>query len=571
MSKYKNVLASLTGLALLVTSIGGLPQYASAAPGCTEDSVNLVSDTSVMAGTNPAVATYVHPAWTASIPGATWIWESAIVADGEATTTVSFTKSFTVMDEINSATLNVAADNSYVVYVNGTPVASSTATTYNAPDTIDLSAYVIEGANTLRIDVTNDAMAGASGTDNPAGLLFGLNVNAGNCDGPEDDKAHLRVIKTVVGGTATSSSFMINVTGSGVSLTTATSTANSLSISGNGTGTMITLSPGSYNVTETASPGWNVAYSTNCSGTIAAGETRTCTVTNTAVAADPTMGHLTVIKQVINDNSGTGVASDFRIIVSGSAGVSTSTSSSANASSVEIAGNSSGTTVHLMPGSYSVIEASQNGYNVSYSGNCSGTITAGESKTCVITNNDLAPGQPSQPATGGNNNVNVTVNPNINPNITVNPVFNNVSGGGFLLPGFVDFFGGNLGSVLGAATTTLSCGPSSRTVATGQLATFSASGGNGNYVWTAPQMAARSGNTLTVFYTTPGTSSVTVASGSQTATCNVTITGSVLGDNTTPGLPNTGAGGNMTLLLNMGVVLALSGITTMIVRKRAVR
>lgn len=570
MSKYKNVLATLTGLALLVTSIGGIPQYASAAPGCTEDSVNLVSDTSVMAGTNPAVPTYVHPAWTASIPGATWIWESAFVANPSATTTVSFTKQFTVNDEINSATLNIAVDNSYVVYVNGTPVASSTAITYNAPDTINLSSYVNEGSNTLRIDVTNNAMAGASATDNPAGLLFGLNVNAGSCDGPESGKAHLQIIKTVVGGSATSSSFMINVAGVGVSTSTATSTATSLSISGSGTGTTLTLSPGSYNVTETAASGFNVDYSANCSGTIAAGQTRTCTITNTAIPQNPTRGTLTVYTNVTNDNGGTSGPSNFQITVSGSAGVATS-SSGASSGFQNSSGSGSGTTFYLDPGTYSVIVGSQNGYNISYSGNCSGTIAAGESRTCIISANDIGTsGGGTGTTTTGGGNVNVNVNPNINPNITVNPVFNNVSGGGFLFPGFIDFFGGNLGSVLGAATTTLSCGPSSRTVATGQLTTFSATGGNGNYVWTAPQMAPRSGNTLTVFYTSPGNSSVTVTSGSQTATCNVTITGSVLGD-TTPGLPNTGLGGNMTLLLNMGVVLALSGITTMIVRKRVAR
>lgn len=570
MSKYKNVLASLTGLAILVTSIGGLPQKASAAPGCTEDSVNLVSDTSVMAGTNPAVATYVHPAWTASIPGATWIWESALVANPSATTTVSFTKSFTVSDEINSATLTLAADNSYAVYVNGDAVASSTAITYNSPHTINLSAYVDEGPNTLRIDVTNNAMAGASATDNPAGLLFGLNVNAGSCDGPESGKAHLQIIKTVVGGSATSSSFMINVAGAGVSTSTATSTATSLSISGSGTGTTLTLSPGSYNVTEVASTGWNVTYSANCSGTIAAGETRTCTITNTAIPASPTRGTLTVYTNVTNDNGGTSGPSNFQITVSGSAGVATSSSGSSSGFQ-NSAGNSSGTTFYLNPGTYSAVVGSQNGYNISYSGSCSGTIAAGESRTCIISANDIGAGGGGTGTTTGGGNVNVNVNPNINPNITVNPVFNNVTDRGILLPGFIDFFGGNLGSVLGAATTTLSCGPSARTVATGALTTFSASGGNGNYVWTAPQMAARSGNTLTVYYTSPGNSSVTVTSGGQSATCLVTITGSVLGDTTNPGLPNTGMGGNMNLLLNMGVVLALSGITTMIIRKRTVR
>lgn len=123
---------------------------------------------------------------------------------------------------------------------------------------------------------------------------------------------------------------------------------------------------------------------------------------------------------------------------------------------------------------------------------------------------------------------------------------------------------------------TLSCGPLTRTVAIGANTTFTATGGTGSYVWSAPQMTPRTGNLLTVSYASAGNSTMTVTSGTQTATCNVVITGGVASAvpvaptvQATPGLPNTGLGGSSNaLLLNMGIVLGLSGITTLFVNKK---
>ena len=62
----------------------------------------------------------------------------------------------------------------------------------------------------------------------------------------------------------------------------------------------MTLDAGTYSVTETGPSGYTASYSADCSGTIAIGETKTCTVTNNDQAAK-----LIVIKHVINDNGGT--------------------------------------------------------------------------------------------------------------------------------------------------------------------------------------------------------------------------------------------------------------------------
>jgi Prealbumin-like fold domain len=99
----------------------------------------------------------------------------------------------------------------------------------------------------------------------------------------------------------------------------------------------------------------------------------------------PTPAHLTVIKHVINDNGGTNAAKDFTISVSG-----TNVSPQGSFPGAE----SPGTTVTLNPGTFSVSETGPSGYTQSLSGDCSGTISSSESKTCTITNND-------KPQTGG--------------------------------------------------------------------------------------------------------------------------------------------------------------------------
>jgi hypothetical protein len=91
---------------------------------------------------------------------------------------------------------------------------------------------------------------------------------------PNPTTASLTVIKIVSGNTtATPSDFAIHV--SGFNPTPA-------NFNGSGTGTDVTLSPGTFNVTETLSPNFTTAFSSDCSGNIAAGQHLTCTITNTA-------------------------------------------------------------------------------------------------------------------------------------------------------------------------------------------------------------------------------------------------------------------------------------------------
>jgi len=91
-------------------------------------------------------------------------------------------------------------------------------------------------------------------------------------------------------------------------------------------------------------------------------------------------GNLTVIKHVINDDGGTKSASDFNITIAG-----------VNPDPPSVVGAELGVSVTLDEGSYTVTEAPVAGYTPSYSSGCSGTMVAGGSATCTITNDDIAP------------------------------------------------------------------------------------------------------------------------------------------------------------------------------------
>src|SRR5204862_4354232 len=69
---------------------------------------------------------------------------------------------------------------------------------------------------------------------------------------------------------------------------------------------------GSYSVAENAHPGYDATFSAECSGTIALGETKTCTVTNDDQAA-----RLIVNNVVINNHGGSLAAASVSGTVGG--------------------------------------------------------------------------------------------------------------------------------------------------------------------------------------------------------------------------------------------------------------
>ena len=103
-----------------------------------------------------------------------------------------------------------------------------------------------------------------------------------------------------------------------------------------------------------------------------------CSVTSTAT--------LIVIKDVINNNSGSALAADFLIHVTLDG--TDVTGSPANGSTI-------GTSYTLNPGTYVVSEPAHSGYDMIFTGDIlsNGTVTlaSGETKTIHVVNNDIAP------------------------------------------------------------------------------------------------------------------------------------------------------------------------------------
>ncbi len=90
------------------------------------------------------------------------------------------------------------------------------------------------------------------------------------------------VVKTVVndnGGTATSSNFTLSIfNGSGTT-----------TFKGSATGTVFVLNASTtYAVTESATSSYSASFSSDCSGTVGAGENRVCTVTNNDIGTSST-------------------------------------------------------------------------------------------------------------------------------------------------------------------------------------------------------------------------------------------------------------------------------------------
>jgi len=107
----------------------------------------------------------------------------------------------------------------------------------------------------------------------------------------KDVQPKLTVIKHVInnsGGTALASNFTMLVGGTNVS---------SSSFGGNEGGTTVTLSQGSFNVTESGPPGYGATY-VGCTGQVHVGENAVCTITNDDIGP-----RLKIIKNAIGGNA----------------------------------------------------------------------------------------------------------------------------------------------------------------------------------------------------------------------------------------------------------------------------
>lgn len=152
----------------------------------------------------PTSITDTH--WTADVDGAStnakWIWSEDPVQDWTVDKLVNFTRTFTVTDAGTSATLQLAVDNAYSVYLDNVLIGFNNATIFNTAfgDTIVIPNISV-GEHTLKFVVQNLAQAGEA-INNPGGLLFNLTLNNQSCTngGGGGDENHAPTLD-IIGGT----------------------------------------------------------------------------------------------------------------------------------------------------------------------------------------------------------------------------------------------------------------------------------------------------------------------------------------------------------------------------------
>ncbi len=195
------------------------------------------------------------------------------------------------------------------------------------------------------------------------------------CTVTNDDIApELTIIKNVENdnkyktGTAVASDFTLEVD--------ATNPSQS-SVTGSVDGATITLDAGAYAVTEPTPGDYKVSYSVDCSGTIALGEKKTCTVTNNDI--DETEAVVTVKKFLTKLYGGLESVADFAFKINDGDAINfneTATSTGENVITLNA------------EGAYSITEVFAPRYDVSYQG-CEFNAEFGASYTCEITNTEL--------------------------------------------------------------------------------------------------------------------------------------------------------------------------------------
>lgn len=211
--------------------------------------------------------------------------------------------------------------------------------------------------------------------------------------------------------------------------------------------------------------------------------------------------------------------------------------------------------VTFIPGSYSVTASTNSsGYYFHYSSTCSGfTRLSGEIVSCVITLSNTPPTAPT----------------------TCIPGYYGIPG----CPAPVLPYQGSYGQYA------LTCSPSYQTVAAGQPATFTASGGNSNaYTWTTTDRTTLNiGASYSTVFQSTGVQTVMVSNGVQTANCTINVVAGAAGAITYPGtptitssyipsfLPNTGFGPQDSAVLAFALVLLMgAGIYVAPYVKRAI-
>lgn len=166
--------------------IGSFPASVSAGTICATNEQRIVSDVSnTIQNGGSAVLTYPSPLW-GGVLGAQWIWKTHLVTSPEISETAVITKTFELPGPVASSTLDIAGDDYFTVYINGSKVISE----FGEGNFLTSQQYTLEpslfhsGGNEIKIEVINAKYfyeEGASAYTNPAGVSYALTLTTQMC------------------------------------------------------------------------------------------------------------------------------------------------------------------------------------------------------------------------------------------------------------------------------------------------------------------------------------------------------------------------------------------------------
>lgn len=180
------MMQSVAVLTVFSMIVGAVPSNAEAAvlpdpaPACT---VAVVSNDNGAVPTVGGVQTFIHPAWTTSIAGGQWLWSDAQVINTTVDVTKNFSQNFVWGGEtITDIDFQFAADNGYVVKLNGDTIASKAPSlsddNHSAVTQITVNPDdILIGENTLSFEISNIGVAESNFESNPAGFVFKLIID----------------------------------------------------------------------------------------------------------------------------------------------------------------------------------------------------------------------------------------------------------------------------------------------------------------------------------------------------------------------------------------------------------
>jgi hypothetical protein len=133
-----------------------------------------------------ASQTQGNSGWTASIPGAVWIWDLPYISQPSIDQTSYFANEFFIPGVPVSGTYEVNGDDKIWTSINGKSVNCdilSGGWTLDSKRTCDVKPYLVPGMNIIQITVTNNGAGGnlVGSPDffgNPGGALYKLTLTS---------------------------------------------------------------------------------------------------------------------------------------------------------------------------------------------------------------------------------------------------------------------------------------------------------------------------------------------------------------------------------------------------------